>query len=179
MRLFLNDRGIHMKQRSRFPAMVLIALSAVASGVLLAEQAPITTGDSVEQSGKRCRSESSRAERLEKNLQTLHSDLKLRATQDAAWNEWSDKITRSHSGRNERCQEFESWSKLPVIDRMEKKLAFFKERQNKLEEGISATKAFYGLLSPQQRQVFDQQFNFWPHGKGRTEPQEALPERPE
>ncbi len=166
-----------MKRRSRISAMVLITLSLAASEAILAEQTPGTTGGNPEWSGKRCLSQGDRAAWLEKQLQTLHSALKLGPNQEAAWNEWSDKIKRSHAGQHERRKAFESWSKLPAIERMEKQLAFAKERQSRHEERITATKAFYSLLTQEQTQIFDTQLDFWPRGK-EMEFHETPPEKP-
>ncbi len=105
-----------------------------------------------------------RWEEKEKRLETLKADLKLTANQEAAWNEWAGQVKGGRKGWEERHKEFESWASLPAPERMEKMLAFSKERVARLEARVAATKAFYAVLSPGQRQVFDKGFGFWPHG---------------
>ena len=107
-----------------------------------------------------------RAQRLEASLTTLHAALKLKPDQENAWKEWTTKFKGDATHWKEQRQQFESWSKLPVIERMEKKLGFMKEHEQQLAERILATKAFYTTLSSEQRQVFDTQFNPWPYHKG-------------
>jgi hypothetical protein len=104
---------------------------------------------------------------LEKNLETLHQSLKLTAAQEPAWAEWAGKAKAARSEWKERRNDFESWDKLTAVERLEKMLAKSKERQAKLETQIAATKTFYATLSPEQKTIFDQQWAFRPHGRGR------------
>jgi len=101
----------------------------------------------------------------EKRLETLKSDLKLNANQEAAWTEWVGKIKGDHAGWEERRKNEESWANLPAPDRMEKMLAFSKEHIAKQEMHLAATKTFYATLSPEQRKTFDKDFNFEHHGR--------------
>ncbi len=95
-------------------------------------------------------------------LEKLHQDLKLTAKQESAWNEWSGKIKAERPAWKER----ENLGNLTAPERMEKMLAFAKERVATLEERLAATKAFYAVLTPEQRQTFDKGFDFGPHGHG-------------
>jgi protein CpxP len=101
----------------------------------------------------------------EKRLETLKSDLKLKANQEAAWTEWVGKIKGDHKGWEEKRKNVESWANLPAPDRMEKMLAFSKEHIAREEARLAATKIFYATLSPEQRQIFDKGFNFEHHGR--------------
>jgi protein CpxP len=105
-----------------------------------------------------------RWEEKEKRLETLKADLKLNATQEAAWADWLAKLNGDRKGWEEKRKDFESWPSLPVPERMEKMLAFSKEHVAKLEARLAATKTFYATLSPEQRQTFDKGFNFGHHG---------------
>ncbi|MEI7995834.1 MAG: Spy/CpxP family protein refolding chaperone [Methylococcaceae bacterium] len=49
-------------------------------------------------------------------------------------------------------------------DRMEKMLAFPQEHIARQELRLAATKTFYSTLTPEQRKIFDKDFNFEHHG---------------
>lgn len=105
---------------------------------------------------------------FEKNLDSLHTALKLTLAQEGAWNTWSEQLKAGKEERKEHRKEFASWENLPAIERMEKALEFSKAKQAQLEAAIAATKTFYATLTPEQKTVFDQQFKFWPHQRGGT-----------
>ena len=106
-----------------------------------------------------------RWEEKEQRLETLKSDLKLNASQEAAWTEWVSKIKGDHKSWEEKRKNAESWASLPAPDRMEKMLTFSKEHIARQEVRLAATKIFYATLSPEQRQTFDKDFNFEHHGR--------------
>jgi periplasmic protein CpxP/Spy len=101
----------------------------------------------------------------EKHLETLKSDLKLTANQEAAWTEWAGKIKEDSKGWETKRKEVESWSNLPMPVRMEKMLAFSKEHIATQEAHLEATKIFYATLSLDQRKIFDKEFNFEHHDR--------------
>jgi hypothetical protein len=101
-----------------------------------------------------------RWEEKEKRLETLKSDLKLTASQEAAWTEFAGKIKGDRKGWEEKRKDLESLEGLPAPDRMEKMLAFSKGHVAKQEAVLAATKTFYATLSPEQRQIFDKGFSF-------------------
>ncbi len=153
-----------MKHANRLAMIVLSVLALTAGGAAAAESptSPPPAGNAPESSDFPCHPH--RAEFAEQRLETLHKDLKLKADQEAAWKEWADKMQAGRADWKERHKEFESMSNLPAPERMEKMLAFSKERLSKQEERLAATKAFYAKLSPEQRQIFDKEFTFKPHG---------------
>lgn len=97
-------------------------------------------------------------------LDTLKSDLKLNANQEAAWTEWGSKIKADRKSW-ESNKNIESWASLSAPERMEKILAFSKERVAKQEARLAATKTFYATLTPEQRQIFDKDFKFQHRGR--------------
>lgn len=115
-----------------------------------------------------------RARRREENLVALHAALKLKPEQETGWMTWSAAFQDDGQRWQEKHRAFAAWSKLPALERMEKKLSFARERVQKLEQRLAATKAFYETLSTGQRQVFDTQFNPWPghEGTGKLSPPE-------
>jgi hypothetical protein len=48
---------------------------------------------------------------------------------------------------------------------MEKMLSFSKEHITKQETRLAATRTFYALLTPEQRLIFDKDYNFEHHGR--------------
>lgn len=106
-----------------------------------------------------------RWEGKQQRLETLKTDLKLNANQEAAWTEWAGKIDGDRKGWEERRKNELSWGSLPAPERMEKMLDFSKEHIARQEARLAATKTFYALLSPEQRLVFDKGFNFEHHGR--------------
>jgi Ni/Co efflux regulator RcnB len=153
-----------MKSNLKRLVIVFAASSLVASGIALAEQAKGRVSPGTEGPAYQQPTADDWAEFMAFKLEKLHTALKLNPTQETAWKEWSGKINAERSGWKERRKEFETGGNLPVPERMEKMLAFAKERVGKLEERLAATKAFYATLSPEQRQVFDKEFTFGPHG---------------
>lgn len=103
------------------------------------------------------------AEFLAGRLDTLHTALKLKPEQESAWKKWSDSVRRPPEDWKEKHADATPLAKLTVPERLEKMVAFAKERLARLEERLIETKAFYEVLSPAQRQTFDKDFNFWPH----------------
>ena len=78
-----------------------------------------------------------RWEGKEKRLEALKADLKLNASQEAAWTEWAGKLKGDRQGWEERRKNVESLASLPAPERMEKMLAFSKEHVAKQEAQCS------------------------------------------
>lgn len=105
----------------------------------------------------------SHAQFLAKRLETLHTSLKLKPDQESAWTQWSDSVKAAHPDWKFKHPDGAALAKLPVPERLEKMVAFAKERLARLEDRLAETKTFYAVLSPEQRLTFDKDFNFWPH----------------
>lgn len=153
-----------MKQTTRIAILTLAISGLLAGRNVLAE--PVDTAapgkpKPAREEPKKC----DRCEGEEKRLETLKSDLKLNANQEAAWTEWVGKMKGDHAGWEEKRKNEESWASLPAPERMEKMLAFSKEHIARQEVRLAATKAFYATLSPEQRKTFDKDFNFEHHGR--------------
>ena len=153
-----------MKHTTRIALLTLVISGLLAGRNTLAEPADATVlgkPKPASEEPKKC----DRWEGKEKCLETLKSDLKLNANQEAAWTEWVGKIKEDRKGWEEKRKNEESWASLPALDRMEKMLAFSKEHIATQEARLAATKIFYATLSPEQRQTFDKDFNFEHHGR--------------
>lgn len=148
-----------MKNTIKIFILTLAVSSLLTGRIVLAEPADTSTLVKPKPAStklKKC----DRWEEKEKHLEALKTDLKLTATQEAAWTEWAGKIKVDPKTWEERRTNAESWADLPVPERMEKMLAFSKEHIAKQEERLDATKTFYATLSPEQRKTFDKEFNF-------------------
>ena len=153
-----------MKHTSKIAILMLSVPFLLASRQVLAEpgdDAPAPGKQGPASGGpKKC----DRWEEKAKRLETLKSDLKLTASQEAGWTEWTDKMKGDGKGWEEKRKNEESWASLPAPERMEKMLAFSKEHIAKQEARLAATKAFYATLSPEQRTSFDKGFSLGHHG---------------
>jgi len=144
--------------------LTLVSSGLLASHTVLAEPADVTATakpKTIREETKKC----DRLEGHEKRLETLKSDLKLNANQEAAWSEWADKLKEDRKNGEESRKNAESWATLPTPERMEKMLTFSKEHIAKQEARLAATKTFYATLSPEQRLAFDKDFKFEHHGR--------------
>lgn len=89
---------------------------------------------------------------LQERLDQIHKELKLAPGQETDWKIWADAVQQT---KKEAHPDFESFKKLSAPDRLQKLIDYGKERQARMEEILSATKSFYGTLSPDQRKTFD------------------------
>jgi periplasmic protein CpxP/Spy len=99
-------------------------------------------------------------ERMAKRQAELHGKLKLNASQETAWKAYVAKMTPSaHPTRPDRAE----FDKLPAPQRMEKMLAMMKDGEARMADRVAATKAFYEVLTPEEKKTFDEEFL---HGRG-------------
>ena len=146
------------------------ALPALAALALLAGQPALAepaAAPPAEQPNCPWKGHDKRGAGIEKNLEALRPALQLAPAQEPAWAEWTAKLKAGRPDWQERRQAFEEEAKLPAVERMEKQLAHMKEGLAKWEGLLAATKTFYAVLSPEQKQVFDQQWkprHPGPHG---------------
>lgn len=100
-------------------------------------------------------------ERMAKRQAELHDKLKLSAAQQAAWNDYVAKMNPGERpGRPDQAE----FDRLSAPERMEKMLARMKSGEARMTERAEATKAFYAVLTPEQKKTFDEEFR---HGSGR------------
>lgn len=151
-------------------ATLFLSSALLASGSTRAETPATTAGDAKFASKPGARMHAERAQQKQEQLETLHQALKLNADQESAWNNWLTQWKGERMKGKQIWQDIAELDKLPPIEQMEKKLAFFRERLTRQEGRIAATKVFYGTLSPEQRKIFDAQFKPWPGRKGGPQP---------
>ena len=158
-----------MKTSQWLRSLFLASLVAL-SGSAWAEDPAPAAGDTKYFSKPGARKHAERARQKQEQLEALHQALKLNADQESAWNTWLTQWKGDRMNGKNKWQEMAELDKLPPIEQMEKKLAFFRERLTRQEGRIAATKVFYGRLSPDQRRIFDTQFKPWPGRKGGPQP---------
>jgi protein CpxP len=159
-----------------YPKALLISLALITPVAAVAE-----SGQAKPESGAYSQGPAgSRAERRERHMEErmaeLHKELKLTGAQEADWNTWSAKIKEIKEKKKQSRPDREAMKNLPAPERLEKMIAFQKEKTAYLEEALAATKTFYATLSPEQRKVFDEKTPFggrahkWKHHGGPRQP---------
>ena len=89
---------------------------------------------------------------MAKHLAEMHDKLKLSAAQEPAWKTFTDAIT---SGAIPTRPDRAAMEKMTAPERMEKMLAFSKERQVRMESHLAALKTFYATLTSEQKKIVD------------------------
>ena len=110
--------------------------------------------------GEHGRSPEKMAEHFAKRQSELHDKLKLNANQEGAWNAYIARIKPSEAQKRPDRAEIE---KLPTPERMERMYGFMQDNQKRMADRIAATKEFYAVLTPEQKKIFDEEFQ---PGKG-------------
>lgn len=107
------------------------------------------------------------AQFLAARLDALHTALRLKPEQEPAWQKWAASVKAAPPNWKDKHPNAPTLAKMTVPERLEKMVEFAKERLARLEERSTQTKAFYEVLTPEQQQTFNKDFNFWPHaGRG-------------
>lgn len=92
-------------------------------------------------------------EHFAKRQAKLHEALKLTGAQESAWATYQAAIKPSAMGAHgDRA----AWAGLSAPARMEKMIAMSKQHTAAMESHLAALNTFYSVLTPAQKQVFDQ-----------------------
>ncbi len=92
-----------------------------------------------------------RSEHFEKRQQALHDKLALTANQEAAWNTF---VAKTKPSERHGKADWSELSKLSTPERLDRMLAKAKEREQRFEVRVQATKDLYKQLTPAQQKVF-------------------------
>lgn len=92
------------------------------------------------------------AKHMEQHHKMLHDALKLSADQEPAWKTLID--SEQHRPATGAVPA-DDWSKLNAPQRAEKMLEMTKARQEQMNQHVTALKAFYATLSPEQQKTFE------------------------
>lgn len=97
------------------------------------------------------------AERHQQRLDQLKTRLQLSPQQESAWLAYVARVTPDrHSSEPLAGDARADWAALTTPERIERMKAWQVQRQAAQQQRMDATLSFYGILSPAQRQVFDQ-----------------------
>ncbi|GLS14736.1 Spy/CpxP family protein refolding chaperone [Hydrogenophaga electricum] len=103
-----------------------------------------------------------RGERLQKmekmraeHQAKLKAELKLAPEQEAAWAAFVARTTPQRPAQPPEAPQ--DWAKLTTPERLDRMTALKAERDAAFTQRIDATRSFYGQLTAEQKQVFDQQ----------------------
>jgi Spy/CpxP family protein refolding chaperone len=95
-------------------------------------------------------------ERMEKRQAELHDKLKLAPNQEVAWKTFTASMTPP--ARDAKRPDRAEWEKLSAPERMEKRLEMSQKRQEFMASRLTAVKAFYAQLNPEQQKIFNDNF---------------------
>ena len=104
-------------------------------------------------------------ERMAKHAAMLHDKLKLTAAQEPAWKTFTASMLPS--GTMPARMDHAAIAKMSAPERLEKSIAFSKQRTARQEARLAALKTFYAVLTPEQKQVFDDSVPGGRHGPHR------------
>jgi protein CpxP len=93
------------------------------------------------------------SERAAKREQKLHDALKLTSAQEGAWASYASAIKpAAQSPRGQRG----TWKTLTAPERIARRIEMTKQRTAVMEARLAATTSFYGVLSDEQKKLFDE-----------------------
>ncbi|HEX4183295.1 MAG TPA: Spy/CpxP family protein refolding chaperone [Caulobacteraceae bacterium] len=97
-----------------------------------------------------------RQERQAARMKALHDVLNIRADQEPAFQAFTVAMTLPHDGKDHvRPQPGQAPAPLTTPERLDREVARANERDQRLQTRVQAVKAFYAVLSPEQRKAFD------------------------
>jgi len=105
-------------------------------------------------------------DRMEKHHKKLHEALKLTPEQEGAWKKLMDSEPSMAKPNHGKAEDM---AKLTTPERADKMLERMKEQQAQQVEHVAALKALYAVLTPEQKQTFDD-FHSTQHGGMRGKP---------
>lgn len=146
-----------MKRMHKSLFSVLLAAGVGIGSVSLAAHAqqPAAAGNAAPAAGSQERSPEKKRERMEQRQAELRAKLNLNANQDTAWKAYVARMRPADMSQRPSRAEMEQ---LSVPERMEKRLAFMKQAEQRLTERLAATRDFYAVLSPEQQKIFNDEF---------------------
>lgn len=138
--------------------LTLAMALATSAGTALAQMGtgPVITPDGQPMARMEKMREHRLQERLasqQKHLTQLHSQLKLQASQEAAWSRFAQSMQppAQAPARPDRA----SWEKMTTPERIDRMQALHAEHEALMKQRADATKALYAALNPEQQKTFD------------------------
>lgn len=145
-------------------ALMLAMTAAIGSASVVAAETGDKAAPGAQRMGWKKMTPEQWREKMVQRQAALHDKLKLTAAQEPAWKNYVAATTPSgaKAGWGNRAE----MDKLSAPERMEKQLAMSKEREARMNARLAALKPFYAVLTPEQKQVFNQETSHsrWHHG---------------
>ncbi|MBE7218443.1 MAG: Spy/CpxP family protein refolding chaperone [Caulobacteraceae bacterium] len=137
-------------------ALAAAAAVALSAGAASAQPAPPAGGPPSAMHGRDHGDMSGRmeAERM-KRMDALHTLLRLRPNQEAAWSRWVQDTAMSHEEWQAERAEAPRMSAMTTPQRLDAVMKMMDEHTAAFRRRADATKAFYAQLSPDQQKSFD------------------------
>lgn len=151
-----------MKRTHKSLISAMLAVGVGIGSVSLAAHAQQPAAGNAPAAGSHERSPEKMRERMEKRQAELREKLNLNANQDTAWKAYVARMRPADMPQRPSRAEMET---LSVPERMEKRLAFMKQAEQRMTERLAATRDFYAVLSPEQQKIFNDEFKG--HGRHR------------
>ena len=104
-------------------------------------------------------------ERIAQHVAKLHDKLKLTPAQEPAWKTFT--ASMMPAGAMPARMDHAAIARMTAPERLEKWIAFSKERIGKQEARLAALKTFYAVLTPEQQKDFDDSVPGGRHGPHR------------
>ena len=94
-------------------------------------------------------------ERAALHQKKLHDLLSLTPSQELAWASYTAAAKPPAHGEHGQRGERGAWKAMPAPQRMEKRIDMAKQHLARMESRLAALNTFYGVLTPEQKKVFD------------------------
>ena len=131
---------------------ILIGMTVLGlGGTTLAVHAGEVQGDSA----RHAQMQAKWGERAAEREQKLHDALKLTPAQAGAWTTYATAVKRPARMAGAEHGERGAWKTMPAPERMEQRVEMAKRHLAEMERRLAATSAFYGVLTAEQRTLFD------------------------
>lgn len=141
--------------------LIATALMASLTGLALAQNSPAPADNA--HLGRMEKMRAHKAERHTQHLAELKTKLKLQASQEAAWNNFTQSMQHpTHMPKTERA----SFEKMTTPERLDHMQAMKAQRDARMQQRAEATKSFYAILSADQKQLFDRETARMMNGSG-------------
>ncbi len=148
---------------------LLVALASLSLGAAMApaqaQNQDGRHGHAARQESGQQRMEAMRAkhaERFTERMGKLHEKLKLSAAQEPAWTTFVAAMTPA--ARTHHAVDRAAIAAMPAPERLEKRISMAKTHVTAMEAKLAALKAFYAVLTPEQKKTFDENAGRRGHG---------------
>ncbi len=160
---------MNTRKQTTFPALLLAGLLTTLTGCSIAQSAPAgssagTPATTAAHGSMHGRHDPAQMQaRMNKRMDELKAKLKITPAQEAAWTSFTTAMQpMQHAGGMDMRANHDELSKLPTPERLDRMRALhtqhMSEMSTRMSQRADATKAFYNVLSAEQKKTFDDAF---------------------